>query len=175
MILDFLHLGLTGTVTVDVAANTAPDSLGGDHHNQGFPTCRATVRYQGGGYLAMMGWIQLVRSTDTASQKFDMDPYLLFPDIDSPYAFYGHQPTLFDGPGRTHRDDTDWLAHSFLAATPIEYKARQVSPLVGFSWGFTIRNATVGAVAPKPLPPAAWDEHLPYLSASYPHWRFDST
>ena len=174
MILEFAHLGRSGVVTVDVAANTDPASLGGDEDNRGFPACTATVGYDGGGYLSMMGWVQLVRSTDADSEHFEMDPYFLFPDVDSPYAFYGYRPTLFDGPGRTQRADMDWLAHSFLAATPLEYRGRRVRPLVGFSWGFTIRDARIDIVAPAPLSSQDWVEHVPYLAATYPNWRFDS-
>jgi hypothetical protein len=46
-----------------------------------------------------------------------MGPLDLFAHADSPYAFYGYLPTLFDGRSRFERDDMDWLAHSFLAAT----------------------------------------------------------
>jgi hypothetical protein len=174
MILDFVHLDRSGEVSVEVDANTAPHDLGGDESNLGFPTCTATVRYRGGGYLAMMGWVQLVRSTDAESREFEMDPYFLFPDVDSPYAFYGHAPTLFDGPGRTHRNDTDWLAHTFLAATPIQYRARLVKPLAGFSWGFHIRRGQVEVVPASPLPATAWAEHCPFLKAKYPNWHFET-
>ena len=174
MILDFAHLGQPGQVSVSVVANTAPRDLGGNEDNLGFPACTATVSYQGGGYLAMMGWVQLVRSTDGSSREFAMDPYFLFPDVDSPYAFYGYQPTLFDGPGRAHREEMDWLAHSFLAATPLEYEAREVRPLIGFAWGFNIRSGHVDVVPASSLSIAAWAEHVPYLRATYPNWRFDS-
>lgn len=172
MILAFEHLGRSGAVTVDVVANTDPASLGGDSDNLGFPACTASVSYQGGGYLAMMGWVQLVRSTDTASADFEIDPYALFADIDSPYAFYGYQPTLFDGPWRSRREDMDWVAHSFLAATPLEVGSRPVRPLVGFSWGFTIRQGQIDIAAPAPLASADWAEHVPYLAATYPSWQF---
>jgi len=174
MILGFTHLEIPGEVSASVLANTDPAQLGGDEDNLGFPACTASVSYQGDGYLAMMGWVQLVRSTDAESSDFEMDPYFLFPDVDSPYAFYGYMPTLFDGPGRVHRDDMDWEAHSFLAATPLAYKARVVTPLVGFSWGFSIRGGLVELIPPAPLPPSAWLGHRTYLHATYPNWQFAS-
>jgi len=174
MILEFIHLNSTGEVSARPVANTDPAQLGGNEDNLGLPVCTASVSYDGDGYLAMMGWVQLVRSTDAKSSDFEMDPYFLFPDIDSPYAFYGYKPTLFDGPGRAHRDDMNWIAHSFLAATPVEYKARVVRPLVGFSWGFSIREGQVELMPAAPLPSSAWLEHGSYLHASFPNWQFEN-
>ena len=171
---DFTYQATPGRVEVDVLANADPVSLGCDADNRQFPACKAKVRYAGGGYRAMFGWVQLVRSTDAATVDFEMDPYFLFPDIDSPYCFYGYKPTLFDAPGRTHRDDLDWIAHSFLAATPTEYGARQVVPLQGFSWGFSIRSGMIDLAPALPLAPNEWTIHIPYLRAVYPTWQFDS-
>jgi hypothetical protein len=39
-----------------------------------FPVCRATVTYPADGYAAIFGWTQLVRTTDTATGGFEMDP-----------------------------------------------------------------------------------------------------
>jgi hypothetical protein len=174
MILEFIHLGSPGAVSVSVVANTDPGQLGGDEDNRGFPACTATVSYRGGGYLAMMGWVQLVRSTDAETSDFEMDPYFLFPDIDSPYAFYGYQPTLFDSPGRAHRAEMNWVAHSFLAATPLYYKARIVRRLVGFSWGFSIRDGQIELIPAAPLALSAWGAHHAYLHATFPNWQFET-
>lgn len=171
---NFTHHAVPGRVEVDVVANADPPSLGCDDENLDFPACTAKVRYAGGGYHAMFGWVQLVRSTDAATAAFEMDPFFLFPDIDVPYCFYGYKPTLFDAPGRTHRDDMDWIAHSFLAVTPTEFGARQVTPLQGFSWGFSIRSKVIRVAPVLPLTPNEWISHLPYLRAAYPTWQFDS-
>jgi hypothetical protein len=66
----------------------------------------------------------------------------------------------------------DWIAHSFLAASPIEPSARMVTPPQGFFWGFTVRNQSVDLVPLMPLLPNDWDSHLAYLRAAYPGWRF---
>ncbi|MDQ1730952.1 MAG: hypothetical protein QOK10_1111 [Pseudonocardiales bacterium] len=171
--LHFIHHAAQGQVEVDVVANTDPPSLGCNEDNLQFPACTAKVRYGGGGYNAMFGWVQLVRSTDATTIDFEMDQYLFFPTIDMPYCFYGHKPTLFDAPGRTHRNDMDWIAHSFLAATPTEYGSRQVTPLQGFSWGFSIRGRAIRLAPVLPLSPHEWVSHLPYLDAEYPNWHFD--
>lgn len=70
-------------------ANSDPPSLGCDEENLMFPACTASVHYPGGGYQCMVGWVQLVRSTDASSEDFEMDPNFLFPDADSPYCYYG--------------------------------------------------------------------------------------
>jgi hypothetical protein len=88
----------------------------------------------------MFGRVQLVRATDATTVDYGMDPNFLFPDVDVPRtAATATSPRCFDSPGRTHRDDMDWIAHSFLAVSPVEPGARQVTPLQGFSWGFTRR------------------------------------
>jgi hypothetical protein len=168
----FTHRGLTGHVEADVVANDDPAKFGCNDDNLGFPVCTAEVRYSGGGYQAMFGWVQLVRSTDATTPDFEMDPTFLFPDVDVPYCYHGYKPTLFDSPGRTHRDDMEWVAHSFLAASPIEPGARQVTPLQGFSWGFT-RRGTISLAPVLPLAPNGWISHIPYLQRAYPNWQFD--
>ena len=66
----------------------------------------------------------------------------------------------------------DWVAHSFLAASSIEPGARMVTPLQGFSWGFTVGRHSVDLRPLMPLLPANWDSHLDYLGTAYPGWHF---
>ena len=51
-------------------------------------------------YRSMLGWVQLVRSTDNESGgvRFELDPFGLFGDAPSPYCWYGQRPILFDAP-----------------------------------------------------------------------------
>ena len=170
--LGFLHQGKAGQIEVAVVANSDPPCLGCDEENRMFPACTAFVHYPGGGYQCMLGWIQLVRSTDAEAEDFEMDPNFLFPDADIPYCYYGYKPTLFDCPGRRHSQDMGWVAHSFLAASPIVPGARTVTPLQGFSWGFTRRNQRIDLVPHVPLVPADWDSHRDYLGTAYPGWQF---
>jgi hypothetical protein len=144
MILQFSHHGATGTIAIDCVPNDDPATLGCRPGAIGLPACTASLTFPALGYRAMFGWIQLVNSTDngSAGTAFEMDPLALFSDIDSPYAFFGARPTLFDGPSRSKRDDMDWVAHSFLATTPFDGQ-RRVVPLAGFSWGFEIRRGEV--------------------------------
>lgn len=173
MRLSFHSDGLPGVIDVEVVVNVDPASLGCADHHLGFPACTATVTYDGGGYRAMFGWVQLVRSTDAATADFAKDPYILFPDEDHPYPFYGYKPTLFDAPGRSHRNDLEWTAHTFLASTPPELGARSVKAVQGFSWGFTIRKGCIELMPTAALTPGAWVEHLPYLTDTYPGWQFE--
>jgi hypothetical protein len=69
----------------------------------------------------------------------------------------------------------EWLAHSFLAVTPLRDRLRRVVPLLGFSWGFDI--ADQGRITLRPvarLSAGDWDAHLPHLRKSYPGWEFGS-
>ncbi|MFI6689250.1 hypothetical protein [Streptomyces sp. NPDC050485] len=176
MILPFTRDGETGSVRVTLEQVDEPSTVGKHPESRGFPCCTAAVDHPGRGYRALFGWVQLVRSTDNSSGGvgFDMDPFILFEDAPSPYAFFGISPTLFDAPSRAERKPMAWLAHSFLAWTPLDRAQRHVLPLAGFSWGFDI-DAT-GHITPRPaeaLTAADWGGHLPYMGARYPAWNFD--
>ena len=176
MVIAFSLNGEPGTVTVSVESVDDPSAVGNPSHARGFPCCTATVSHQGRGYRTLSGWIQLVRSGDSPSrgEHFDMDPFVLFPDAPSPYAFFGFSPTLFDAPSRDERAPLTWLAHSFLARTPLDGAGRQVVPLAGFSWGFDIdTDGRISRRDARPLTFPDWDAHLPKLRASYPAWSFD--
>jgi len=122
-----------------------------------------------------------VRSTDNAFQgrQFEMDPFdpfELYERAPSPYCWYGILPTLFDAPSRDERLPLDWVAHSFLAASPLHGNRRVVRPLLGFSWGFHVTddgNVTLDLIAS--LRAADWESHLPYLRQCYPEWHFTET
>jgi hypothetical protein len=92
-----------------------------------------------------------------------MDPFFLFEDAPSPYAFFGIKPTLLDAPSRDEREPPAWLAHSFLARTPFEQTERHVVPLVGFSWGFDIDENS--RITPRRVP---WSRAGPIPSRSGP-------
>ncbi|WP_433890076.1 hypothetical protein [Streptomyces sp. CA-111067] len=176
MILPFVHDGVTGTVTVAVERVNEPGVVGSPAESPGFPSCTAVVDHPARGYRAMFGWVQLVRSTDNSSDgtAFEMDPFRIFEDAPSPYCFYGVQPTLFDAPSRDERRPLAWLAHSFLAWTPLEPADRHVVPLTGFSWGFDIDGA--GRITARPVGELAggdWEAHRSRLGGWYPGWAFD--
>jgi hypothetical protein len=162
-----------------------PTRIGQTDEAEGFPICTARVTFDGEGYVAFFGWIQLVRSTDndSAGKEFEMDPFLPFQDSPSPYAFYGLTPILFDAPSRPSRKPMRWLAHSFLATTPLDdtdlfanLHDRKVIPLLGFSWGFDIEAEGLILLRPiERLGGMDWSDHGPLLRRAFPTWKFDDT
>ncbi len=174
----FTHQGHSGRVMVSVATTMAPAVLGARDGAIGLAHCTATIEFAGRGYLKLLGWVQLVRSSDNAFQgrQFEMDPFDpfgLYERAPSPYCWYGIAPTLFDAPSRDERFRLDWIAHSFLAASPLRGNRRIVTPLLGFAWGFHVTDD--GNIALEPitsLTAADWEAHLPYLHDCYAGWQF---
>jgi hypothetical protein len=176
MEIDFRHDGDQGRVTVTCVPNDDPGAVGKSEEARGFPICSATVAYPGAGYRAVFGWVQLVCSTDNASEgrAFEMDPLRFFEDSPAPYCWYGITPLLFDAPSRDERRRLEWVAHSFLAVTPREPDAqKRVVPLLGFSWGFVIGDDGLIVLGPvEQLEAGDWNDHVPYLRDCYPGWQF---
>ena len=176
MEIPFEWRGKAGVITATVEANTDPGGLGCFPGALGLPACTATVDFPHLGYRAMLGWVQLVKAQDSGSGAFESDPFVLFGDAPSPYLWYGLNPTLFDGPSRSTRDDLVWEARSFLATTPLEevmdYQPRRVVPLAAFSWGFEIAGGNVRLTELEELPRERWNDHTALLGATYPLWLF---
>ena len=177
----FTLRSISGLISVSVTCNSDPDAIGYSLLSglpidaaRGFPVCRATVTYPAQGYAAMFGWTQMVRSTDSAPGKFEMDPIALYQQIPTPYAWFGIRPELFDAPSRDSRNDMTWEAHSFLCVSPDAVLTRHVQTVAGFSWGFTINHQHITLAPPAALEAETWDSHLDLLRASYPDWIFDS-
>ena len=167
--------GHSGVISVDVFRNDDTASFGCTTAAEGFPVCRATVSFGGAGYNAMLGWVQLVgtSSSPPPTRKFDIDPLRIWDGLDTPFCFFGVEPTLFDAPSRRDRQQAlDWLAHSFLCASPTDPMNREVVALAGFSWGFVVREGEVDLVGPQALVAEDWTRHLEMLSAQFPTWRF---
>jgi hypothetical protein len=121
----------------------------------------------------MLGWIQLVRSTDVGDggSQFEMDPYEPLGTLPHPFCWFGPTPTLFDAPSRRTRADMDWVAHSFLSFIGKPQEARAI---LGFNWGFLLRDQEVSIEPVAPLAPSEWDAHLPLLRRQHPSWQFAS-
>jgi hypothetical protein len=174
--LTFRLLDARGWIDVVVEPNTDPDALGCPPSARDLPVCTATVAYQGTGYRAALGWVQLVRSTDGASrgEAFEMDPYEPLGRQSHPFCFFGFAPALFDAPARTSRDELEWIANSFLAFVAPDAANREARAIAGFAWGFSIRAGEVVLRPPEELASAAWDGHLPLLRREHPDWAFAS-
>jgi hypothetical protein len=173
--------GISGLISVSVTPNADPDAIGYSlltggrpvEAARGFPVCSATVTYPAQGYAAMLGWTQMVRSTDSAPDRFEMDPIALYRQVPTPYAWFGLKPELFDAPSRESRYDMTWEAHSFLCVSPDAVLTRHVQAVAGFSWGFTVSQHNITFARPAALGPQAWDSHLDLLATNYPDWIFD--
>jgi hypothetical protein len=171
--------GKVGHVRVTLSPNDDPARVGCELLDpsipadaaRGFPMCEATPVIDLDGYAGTCGWIQLVRSSD-ASGEFELDPLSLFRGVETPFAFFGVRPTLFDAPFRADRYDLTWTARSFLCAVPDAVMSKVVEPVLGFEWGFTVEADAITIVSPSPLQLAAWDEHLPLFQATFPNWTF---
>jgi hypothetical protein len=159
--LPFCLDGLEGVLSIQVERNSDPAWVGSSEGSVGLPVCTARVELAGCGYRAMCGWIQLVRSSDNSSGgvEFELDPFGPFTDM---------APTLFDAPARVVRDDLDWTAHAWLART--ELGSRVVEPVVGFSWGFTIREREPVPSSVAALARTDWARHVPLLQRRHPGW-----
>jgi hypothetical protein len=167
-----LH-GLAGHIDVSVEAVRSPGDFGAPPGSLDLPACEATVTYPGGGYLALLGWIQTVRSTDNRSggSDFEPDPFEPLGDVRHPFCFFGIKPTLFDAPSRDTRADLVWLARSFLTVIG-DHRRKEVWALVGFSWGFVIAGGQATLTPPSALDSMAWNDQLPTLATAYPDWTF---
>lgn len=174
MRLEFESSDRTGGVVVDVRPNEYPLAGGCPEFARGFPICRATVEPDARGYNDILGWIQVVGSTNHG-EGFRIDP---FEPIDTepnhPFCFYGFAPTLLDLPHREQLEDIDWVAHSFICDLGDEPLSppREIRCLLGFSWGFTVRDGDIKVIEAELLDSGAWDDHLPYLRGAFPRWDF---
>jgi len=172
MRLPFRLAGALGHVAVAVAVNTSPETLGCRPAARGFPYCSASISHPARGYAAALGWIQLVRSTDGCSggKTFEMDPFEPLGRVAHPFAFFGFLPSLFDVPSRDPIREMDWIANSFLC--DLGEHERHARALLGFSWGFTIRDGKIATWGPNALGSRDWDAHRALLTREYPNWSF---
>lgn len=173
--LSFNARDASGEVTVVTSVNTDPLSLGTDPSARGFPACHATVDFELDGYNGLLGWIQLVgvTTTEEAERIFEIDPLQVFDQVETPFAFYGLSPELFDAPSRSDRSQTlDWLAHTFLCVAPSHPMTKEAMAVVGFTWGFVMKGGEVSIVEPRELDLDTWSRHIGTLSKFYPSWRF---
>jgi hypothetical protein len=167
--------GIPGVVSVAYARNERAELVGGPAGSEGFPMCDATVDYPARGYDAVLGWIQLVSSDDNLSggRDFEIDPLDFLGELPHPFCWIGLEPHLFDAPSRSPRLDMDWAAHSFLCVPDgADDGVFEAHALLGFTWGFRVRDEVIELVEPTLLTADDWDRHLPTLTSLYPAWRF---
>jgi hypothetical protein len=169
-----------GTVHVDIRANDDPEEVGHPlvavgydaQKFRNFPVMTATVDYDGIGFRAWMGWLQVIERHDDdgeVAQDVDIPPFL----EGSPLYTLGYLPTLADCPANPDHPDGDWVAHAFLVVIPDVVRSRRLWPVAGFRWGYRlVAGRPVERFAPTELARTAWDSHRPLLEAEYPGWTF---
>jgi hypothetical protein len=180
--LDFRLRGYSGRVAVAYEENRDPHSVGFDALGLpfdlaltvGYPTCRATVEYAGPGYRAYIGWIQLVTNHDpaTGTETVANDVLPIHRDIDSPFMTFGVAPTFFDAPANPDHDSEDWIADTFLVACPDVARTRCVAALLGFRWGYALREHHAQPLPVGRIGADTWNRHVPLLRAQFPTWEF---
>ena len=178
--------GFKGEVIVEYGINQDPARWGfgksvlGEEYPPkmalGFPVVEASVDYEGAGYGAYMGWVQIVRyqlhDTNEQVTVFDVAPQIK--DTDVPYMSFGIRPTLFDAPG-FDRQEVTWDADSFLVHSPDGVLSRRVNAITGFKWGYRVQRGQVETLPLTLAQESDWDRNLPELRGRYPTWAFGSS
>ena len=93
-------------------------------------------------FLGVSGWVDVAvepkripkRLQNHRSQRISRS-------VPLPSRFFGFAPVLFDATARPSREDLDWSAETFLCFVPMEVDRREARAILGFSWGFSIREA----------------------------------
>ncbi len=180
----FRARGQGGEVLVRYGANDDPRQWGMDHLDlpvkldviRGFPVLQAEIAYDGRGYSAMMGWIQVldIQSLTSGKAFHLLDRFSAFDETDSPFNTFGHLPTLFDAPALDALPGSivTWRADAFLAVLGNAGLTRRVTGLLGFRWGFDVKNQQPSLVPPLPLDASGWSDALPFLTEQCPNWEF---
>lgn len=170
---EFTLGGLAGAVDVTLVPNEHPEALGCRPTGLGFRVCTATSALRDA--VTWPRWAgsrsSAQRMASAVARSFEMDPYEPLGILPHPFCWFGFAPTLFDAPSRGMLDDMEWAAHSFLSFIGGPHEA---CAILGFSWGFVVREQAIAVEEVAPLTPETWDAHLPLLRREHPAWRFTS-
>jgi hypothetical protein len=142
---------------------------------KGFPVCEARIAYAGPGYRALMGWIQLITHRDPttgAEEEATVDLFPMLSDLDTPFFTFGYAPTFFDAPANPDHVTEDWIADTFLAVSPDAARTRTIAALLGFRWGYALRDTRATPLPVEALGSETWERRKEPLQTTYPGWRF---
>jgi hypothetical protein len=184
MELSFKLRGYNGRVIVKYGINVDAALLGFKLFNlpfpyqnvHGFPVIQADVEFDGIGYQAYMGWIQLITVHDfnTDQKRTSIDQAPVFWDTDHPFAAFGYKPTLFDAPGpNPPRDHESWKAESYLVYCPDVVRTKKIRYILGLEWGYVLRHGTVEAMNLRTASTDDWNAHIDVLANKYTEWTFN--
>jgi hypothetical protein len=178
--ISFRLRGLDGLVTIHLEVNEEPRRWG--YHllrrypmeqPEGFPVVRASVSYPAEGYVATMGWIQLVRygggKPEDETIEVDLTPQ--HSDAGTPYCYWGFAPSFFDAPS-TPQEGIRWVAEAFLATSPDALMSKTVQPVCGFRWGYATIRKPPELLPIEPIGAEAWMSARTVLTEHYPAWEF---
>lgn len=166
--LPFHTRGHDGQLRVKVRPNDDPYATGHDQVAKnfdyeafkGFPVLTAEVDFPCEGPAGWFAWIQLIRHI--------RDGAIIDEEIDgNPLYVEGYHPTFADAPANPDHLDLDWRADAFL----IRATGRQISPIIGFTWGY--RRFLDNRTELLPLEPAdndAWLHLKHRLEQDYDGW-----
>lgn len=190
-IIPFRWMDQDGAITVLYTVNENPLRWGYGVLNlphlltvaAGFPVVYATVAYPGDGYTSIMAWIQIVRPGPVTDAYRDLLPQLtgtgaytdLAPQllsINMPFYSFGHRPAFFDAPSTTDTTARDWLAHTYLVASPDGPMTKNLQWLGGFRWSYRIQEGKPGLLPCETIDHHTWNADAVLLRQWYPDWNF---
>jgi hypothetical protein len=190
----FTLRGSAGAVTASYGPNDDPERWGygilelpwPTDLARGLPVLEAQVDVALDGYAAVLGWIQvvsirvsemstpLVEGAESAPpgehRWVDGPPQLR--GLGVPFLSFGVRPTLFDAPASTE-SDVDFVAHSFLTASPDGLISTVSEPCLGLGWGYsTVRGQPPTLHPLTVLGEQEWTAARPLLTETFPEWTF---
>jgi hypothetical protein len=181
----FLARGKPGRIEIRYSLNGDPSRWGfqilgleGDvSRATAFPVFEADVLYPEEGYLALFGWIQVVRYWSVSGDEpewslLDNPPQLR--GLGVPFYAWGSRPRMFDAPLDTPEGIVRWQASTFLTQTPDGLMSRVVEPLVGVTWGYLIEDGVPTLLPVVEAEQGDWLATKTQLEADCPAWRFSS-
>ena len=134
--------------------------------SRGFPVVEADVEFPAEGYLAELGWVQVVWSNDEVI--VDRAPQLL--DTGYPYVTFGLRPAFFDAPSTTD-ERVVWRARTFLTSTPDLLMTKVLEPVVGFTWGYDVADGRVDVVGLALASDDDWGSLAREVRRELPQWE----
>lgn len=166
--LPFHAKGRDGRIRISVRPNDDPYATGHDEVARnfdyeafkGFPVLTAEVEFPAEGPAGWFAWIQLIRHIRNGATIDE--------EIDgSPLYVQGYHPTFADAPANPDHLDLDWRADAFL----INVTERQISPIVGFKWGYRRYHDNRTDLLPvEPIDDDAWVHLKNRLEQDYDGW-----
>lgn len=157
----------------------------------GFPVVHGTITYPipsspFSGYGSLFGWIQFIKQdTDGEAGNWTMDAYPFAQDLQTPFAYFGYNPSTLDAPATypyVNGTTVAWTAQAYLTVLADAGFTKNVTVVPGgaFTWGFDInidenspldRQIVVRRIEKIDVD-SEWGERLPLLRETFTEWTF---